>query len=110
MPTTLVGQNGAQITQNTKIEVEGCASTLAISSHKIKNRTLTLTVILPSAGKLTGSGKGLKSASRSSAGRETLTLKLTQRKAGKLHTKITLHFTPSKGSKLSKSLSVTFKH
>jgi hypothetical protein len=38
MPTTLTGQNGAQIKQNTKIAVTGCAKTKK-KAHKAKKRT-----------------------------------------------------------------------
>ncbi len=112
MPTAFVGQNGATLNQNTHVEVEGCSNTLSVVSKKLKNRTLTLQVSVPAAGKLTATGAGLTNASQKAPGRATLTLTLTltQRKAGRLHTTVKLHFTPSKGKGLSKSLSVTFRH
>jgi hypothetical protein len=110
MPTAFVGQNGATFNQNTHIEVQGCSSGISIVSHKVKNHTLTLEVVVPAAGKLTASGKGLKLASKKASARETLTLRLKQPKAGRLHTTVKLHFTPAKGKGLSKSLSVAFKH
>ena len=110
MPTTITGQNGATLTQTTPVEVQGCRNALSIPSHSIKGRTLTLSVSVPSAGKLTASGKGLSKTSKSSKGRETLKLTLRTRKAGKLKTTVRLSFAPKTGKKLSKSLSVKFKH
>jgi hypothetical protein len=66
-------------------------------------------VYVPAAGRLAVSGKGLSSSSKKAGGRETLTFTLNQKKAGKLHTKIELTFTPTKGRKQTKSLSVKFK-
>ena len=82
MPTEFVAQNGAVIHENTKVSVTGCSTAISIVSHTIKKKVLTLAVSVPSAGKLTATGRGLKSASKSSAGRETVTLKLTQKKGG----------------------------
>jgi hypothetical protein len=112
MPTEFTGQNGAQIKQSTPMEVEGCSNALSFVSHKIKKRTLTVSVSVPAAGKLTASGKGLSKTSKTAKGRETLKLTLHQLKAGKLKTKVKVVFTPSTGKdrkKLSKSLSVKFK-
>jgi hypothetical protein len=110
MPTAITAQNGAVVKQTTPIEVQGCRNALSIPSHSIKGRTLTLSVSVPSAGKLTASGKGLWRTSKSSKGRETLKLTLRTKRAGKLKTTVKLSFAPTKGKKLSKSLSVKFKH
>jgi hypothetical protein len=109
MPTTIVGQNGAQVTQSTPIGVEGCSATVAISSHKIKQRTLTGTVYVPATGKVKVSGKGLTSETKTAKGRETLTFKLHQKRAGRLTSTLRVLFTPKSGKKLSKSLTVKFK-
>jgi hypothetical protein len=109
MPTEFVGQNGAVIKQSTPIGVTGCSTGISIVSHKIKGRTLTVSVSVPAAGILTASGKGLSRSSKSAKGRETLTFKLTQKKSGKLSTKLKIAFKPSKGGKQAKSLSVKFK-
>jgi hypothetical protein len=108
MPTAMTGQNGATLTQATPVTVEGCPSGLAIASHSIKNRTLYLSIRVPAAGELKASGKGLRTVSKPAKGRETLTLKLTQKQSGKLATKVKLAFTPRKGAKLAKSLVVKF--
>jgi hypothetical protein len=108
MPITIVGQNGAVEEHEPRIEVTGCRDALSISSRSLRNRTLTLHVVVPAAGKLNAGGRGLKTISRSAGGRETLTLTVGQRHAGRLSTKVKLSFKPSKGKKLAKSLSVTF--
>jgi hypothetical protein len=109
MPTEFVAQNGAKINESTPIGVTGCSTGISIVSHKIKGRTLTVSVSVPAAGMLTASGKGLSRSSKSAKGRETLTFKLTQKKPGKLSTKLKIAFKPSKGGKQAKSLSVKFK-
>ena len=110
MPTAFVGQNGAEIHRSTRIEVEGCPGSLSVMSSKVKKRILTLHVYAPAAGKLTASGNGLASSSRSYAGRETLTLTLRQRKAGKLETRVKLAFVSARGKRQSKTVEASFKH
>jgi hypothetical protein len=108
MPTAFVGQNGAEIHESTTIAVEGCSGSLAVVSSKVKKKTLTLSVYAPVAGKVTASGKGVSSGSKSYAGREALTFTLKQKKAGRLKTKIKLTFTPSKGKKQTKTIRARF--
>ena len=108
MPTEFTGQNGAVIKQDTPVEVEGCPNTISISSHKVKGRTATIGMSVPSAGKLTATGKGVSTAEKSATGRETVSLVLNQKKPGKLKADIKLTFTPAKGKKQSKSLTVRF--
>jgi hypothetical protein len=110
MPTAFVAQNGAEIHESTRIEAEGCSGSLSVMSSKVKKRTLTLSVYAPAAGKVTVSGKGLSSGSKSYSGREALTFTLKQKKAGRLKTKIKLTFTPSKGTKQVKTVKADFKH
>ena len=109
MPTAFVGQNGAEIHENTDISTTGCPNTISILSHSVKKHTLKLSVYGPASGKLTASGKGVSSHTKSYSGQEALTFTLRQKKAGKLSTKIKLIFTPKSGKKLSKSLTVKFK-
>jgi hypothetical protein len=109
LPLTLTGQNGAVVKQTQRIAVTGCRYALSVSSHSVKNRTLTLHIVVPAAGKLTVSGKQLRSTSKSASGRETLVLTVNQKQAGALSTKVKLSFKPNKGRKLTKSLRVTFK-
>jgi hypothetical protein len=117
MPTLIGGQNGAQIKQNTRIEVEGCGKTLSVVSTQVNKKTLKLSVFAPGAGKVTASGKGVSSGSKSYSGVEAQTFTLSQKKAGTpsrprdliFKTSIKLTFTPSKGKKQSKTAKVTFK-
>ena len=110
MPTAFVGQNGMEIHESTGIEVEGCSGSLSVMSSKVKKRTVTLSVYAPAAGKITASGKGLSSGSKSYSGREALSFTLKQKKEGRLKTKIKLTFTPSTGKKQTKTVKASFKH
>jgi len=59
----------------------------------VKGKTTTLSVYVPAAGKLTATGKGLSSVTKTYSGQEAQTFTLTQKKGGKLKTKIKLTFT-----------------
>ena len=82
---------------------------IEVVSHKVKGRTATIKVGVPSAGKVTASGKGLTTASKTAKGQEDVTIKLTQKKAGKLKTSVKVVFTPTHGKKQSKSVTVHFR-
>lgn len=101
MPTAFTGQNGAVIHQNTPVEVQGCANAISVISKRFKRGTLTLQVVVPGAGKLSASGRGLRKAAKSSTGRETLTLKLKVARKGRFKTKVRLRFQPRSGRALS---------
>jgi hypothetical protein len=112
MPTAFVAQNGMEIHQDTPISIQGCPSTLAIRSHTINKKTLTLTIYTPTAGELTATGKGLTTQTKTAKGQENLTITLKQKNTGKLKTSIKVAFTPSTGKdrkKQSKSTKLTFK-
>ncbi len=104
MPTTFRGQNGVEFHQETPIEVAGCP--LAIVSHKLKGHTLTVTVTVPSAGKLKLSGNGLSGASKTAKAHENLTFTLHVKKHGKFKTKVKMMFTPSHGKRQAKAVSL----
>jgi hypothetical protein len=108
MPTAFVAQNGAEIHESTNISVGGCSSALSVVSSRVRQRTLTMSVYAPGAGKVSAGGKGISSSSKIYSGREALTFTLKQRKAGKLTTKITLTYTPSKGKKQTKTIKARF--
>jgi hypothetical protein len=111
MPTEFLAQNGAKINKSTPIAVEGCPNSISVSSHSLKGRGLTVSVSVPAAGKLAASGKGLSKASKTSKGRETITLTLHTTKNGRFSTKVKLTFTPGAGKdrrKQSKALKVSF--
>ncbi len=111
MPTAFVGQNGAEIHENTPITVDGCSPSLSFTSS-IKRKTLTLHVLAPAAGKLTASGRGLTTVNKTAKGQEDLTIALKQKQAGKLKTTVKVAFTPSTGKdrkKQSKSAKLQFQ-
>jgi len=116
MPTEFIGQNGAELRQDTPITVEGCAPAITVVSHKVKGKTATIQVSVPGAGKLVATGKGLSKASKTATGTTTLSVKLTltngeaaalsKHKGRKLKAKINLTFTPKKGKTLKTSTTV----
>jgi hypothetical protein len=111
MPTAFTAQNGAVINQSTPIAVEGCSTALSFT-HKVKQKTLTLTVYAPVAGKITATGKGITSQTKTAKGQENLTITLKQKRAGKQKTTVKVAFTPSTGKdrkKQGKSAKITFK-
>jgi hypothetical protein len=117
MPTELKGQNGLEIHQETPITITGCAPAITILSHKVTGHTATIRVSVPSAGKLTATGKGLSKATAKTTSAGDLTVKLTltkgeaallsRHKARKLRVKVALQFTPKNGSKLKTSTTLT---
>jgi hypothetical protein len=104
MPTAFTAQNGATLDQDIHIEVEGCYSTLSVVSTYVHKRTVVLVVYVPGAGKLTVSGKGVGKASKSTAGREAVKVKLHGSKGGKA--KIKLSFSPRSGKHQTKTITV----
>ncbi len=116
MPTTITGQNGAVLKQNTPIAVSGCAPAIRVTKHTVKGKAATVVVSVPSAGKLTANGAGLTSAAKtvSAAKSVTLTLKLNKKEQAflalhrhrKLKLQIKLQFKPKKGTRLSSGVTV----
>jgi hypothetical protein len=110
MPTAFIAQNGATLNQKTPIAVEGCSTSLSVKSKKLKGRTLTLTVLVPAAGHLSATGKGLTAASKASHGREQVKLTLHTGRQRKFTSRIRLSFTPNTGKDRKKQVkSVTAK-
>jgi hypothetical protein len=61
LPTTIVGQNGAQLTQTTPVTVTGCPRpSLTLKKPKVTAGAVLVTVTTSQAGTLTISGGGLK--------------------------------------------------
>jgi hypothetical protein len=131
IPAAFIAQNGAELKQEAQVSVTGCKPAITVVKHSVKGKVATITVSVPSAGKLVATGKGLIASgggkgsgggaskatkSTSSATGATLTLKLTLSKgevaflkkhhANRLKAKINLTFTPKKGSKLKTSTTV----
>lgn len=59
MPTTIVGQNGAQVTESTSIAVTGCRP-VTISKRKLVGKSVVLAFNLTAKGTVTATGYGLK--------------------------------------------------
>jgi hypothetical protein len=59
MPTTMMGQSGAQVTQRTSVVVTGCRA-VTISRRKVSGGSVVLSFRLTAKGTVTVTGKGLK--------------------------------------------------
>jgi hypothetical protein len=108
MPTSITAQNGAVLNQSTLVEPEGCPDALTVISHRVKGRTVTLKVAVPGAGKLTAVGRHLTKVTKTARNRSTVTLSLKANRRGKLASKVSLTFTPSKGRKLRAAVTARF--
>ncbi len=106
MPTFFKASNGAEIHQNTTVGVTGCPTKIAIKAHKVKGRTVSLTVYAPTAGKLKLNGPSLGTATKTVHGTETVTVTLHAKRNSHAKRKITVTFAPAKGHKQSASISL----
>lgn len=116
MPTTIAGHNGAVVKQRTAIHVGGCRPMLRIVRHRAKGAGATIVVRVPSAGTLTGVGRGLrpKTARVRRAGVARLSLRLSRRARSflahhpgrKLRVRAGLRFTSDHGAPLSASVTL----
>ncbi|HWY90783.1 MAG TPA: hypothetical protein VNY31_08945 [Solirubrobacteraceae bacterium] len=97
MPTTITGQNGKVIKQNTKINVSGCG--VKIVGHKVIGNTAYLTIKTFAAGRISGSGSNLASVSRHLNGAvNATTLKVSLRRGAHrpLTTRVRVGFVPKR--------------
>jgi hypothetical protein len=107
MPTTITGQNGKVVKQNTKIAVSGCG--VRILGHKVVRDALVLTVQTSAAGRISAKGKNLKTTYRRLSKATTTTLKVSLSRAGltalRRHRKVKIHvrvgFVPKKKGEAS---------
>ena len=119
-PITLVAQSGAQIARTVPIGVTGCSSSgqVGVLGYQVTTRHIVkVTVKVPSAGRVTASGKYLKTTrvKAKKAGKVTVSVPLTIAGVSKLQIhktlklKVKVAFVPSaKGAKSStKTVSVT---
>ena len=119
MPTFMEAQNGAQLHQNTQIEITGCKPKIKVLRHSVKGHTATIVVSVPAAGKLVATGKGLSRGTGKIGKGGSVTVKLTlsksqqaflaKHKGRKLKVNVKLLFTPTHGSKLSGRTSVLIR-
>jgi hypothetical protein len=114
MPTTIVGQNGATIKQNTIISVAGCG--VRIVGHKVIGNTAYITVRTFAAGRISGSGSGLKTVYRHlSRAYKTVSLKVPLSSRGNARSrpakiKLRVGFVPKKkGAHSASTVTVTFR-
>jgi hypothetical protein len=108
MPTTITGQNGKTTKKNTIISVSSCG--VKVVGHKVVGHTAFLTIKTFSAGRITASGKGVRSVHRSlGAASKAATLKVPLSRNGKV--KIRVSFVPKKkgGARSASSLTVKVK-
>jgi hypothetical protein len=118
MPTTMTGQNGIVVKQNTRIVVSGCLTpSLKLISSKVKRASASLTLEAPAAGRLVVSGPGLKQTRRMlrHAGNITVGVVLTRAGLSSLHSHHRLtatlkaSFMPSSGSSSALSTTLAFR-
>jgi hypothetical protein len=116
MPTTITAQSGATLTQNTKLTVSGCGP--RVLKSKLSGHTAVLTLAVPSAGRVSGSGSNLKRVTKHVSKASTITLKVPLSKAGlrslsrhkRLKVSVRVGFIPSPKAPTSKTFkSLTFK-
>jgi hypothetical protein len=115
MPTTITGQNGKVVKQNTKISPVNCG--VQIVGHKVIGNTAFLTVETYSAGRLTGSGASLATVHRTLRGAaKTATLKVPLSNRGKgrhrpFNTRVRVGFSPKQrhAAGSSATVNVTFR-
>jgi hypothetical protein len=112
MPTTIVGQNGAQVTKSTNIAVTGCGKpSIKITKAKIKGNTVLVTVTTTQRGTVTVSGSGLKTIKKTlAAGAHQLKVSLTKNgRTARKHHKKTRVKASVKNSNGSSSKTMTLK-
>jgi hypothetical protein len=102
MPTTIVGQNGATIKQNTKITVNNCG--VRIVGKKVAGNKAILTVQTYAPGRVSGSGKSLKTVYRKlKKAQKTASLTVPLSNGGRnrhrpFKTKVRVGFVPTKNA------------
>lgn len=115
-PTTMVAQNGARITRNTKIAVTGCA--VRITARRTKGNHVIVTVLAPSAGRISVSGRDLRRLTRQVRKEGSVTLKVALTRAGiaaarssrRLSLRLLVRFVPASGHGASSaSTTVSFR-
>lgn len=113
MPTTITGQNGKVSKSTTKIAVSGCG--VKVIGHKVVGNTAYLTIKTFAAGRISGSGSGVSTVTRSlGAAHNAVTLKVPLSSSGRsrrkpLKVKIRVGFVPKKGAHSVAYATVTFR-
>jgi hypothetical protein len=115
MPTTITGQNGFVVKQNTKMRVLGCG--VRVVGQKTIGSTAYITVQTFEAGRISGSGSNLATTYRYLGRAErTATLKVPLSRRGRsrgrpLRVRLRVGFVPKKrgASKSASSVTVTYR-
>jgi hypothetical protein len=114
MPTTITGQNGKVTKLNTVIAVSSCG--VKVVGRKVVGNTAILTIQTFAAGRISGSGSGVKTTARTLSGASkatTLKVPLSSSGRGKrkpLKVKIRVGFVPKKkGAHSTASVTVTYR-
>jgi hypothetical protein len=115
MPTTMTGQNGVVVKQNTTIKVNTCG--VRVVGHKVVGNTAYITVQTYAAGRISGKGASVATRFRKLAkAQKKVTIKVPlsragSRRRGPFKVKLRLGFVPkSKGQPSSVSfVTVTFR-
>lgn len=107
MPTTITGQNGAVLSQRTRIKLAGCKPQIRVVGKRSGRRSATITLTVPAAGKLTVSGADVERHSKrlARAGRAKIAVRLSGRgrrllarhPGRRLAVAVRLRFQPAKG-------------
>lgn len=115
MPTTITAQNGTVVKQETVIKPTECG--VQVIGHRVVGNTAYVKVETYSAGRISGSGKGLKTTRKTlGAASKAVTLKIPLSRNGRSRRRpfkinVRIGFTPkAKGGKSSsKTVSVKFR-
>jgi hypothetical protein len=118
MPTTITAQNGKVIKQNTKVAVGDCPIT--VLSHRIRGHKAIIEAKVFSAGRVTASGKDLKTRLKRPGKAKTVTIEVPLSSAGlrvlarhrhgvKLHVRLGFAPKATKIPKSSASVTLLFK-
>jgi hypothetical protein len=110
MPTTITGQNGKVIKQNTKINVSGCG--VRIVGHKVIGNSLYLTIKTFAAGRISGRGGHLATVFKRLNGAVNATsLRIPLRRGTHrpLTTRVRVGFVPKRGSTSAAYITVHFR-
>jgi hypothetical protein len=111
MPTTITGQNGSKVKQNTKIGTSGCG--VRIVGHKVIGNTAFLTVQTFAPGRISGSGGSLATVYRhlrTSERATTLKVPLSragQRRGKPFRARVRVGFVPSRRGQPTSTAFVT---
>ncbi len=110
IPTQMIAQNGKTFKQNTKLEPIGCP--VQIVGHKVAGRTAYLTIKTFEAGRISGSGSGLKTVAKhlnSASNATSLNVSLANGQGRPTTKKIRVGFFPKKKGAATSTAFITLR-